>query len=186
MRRDSEQVLTEWLVLHAQAGRTEAMDQLLRRWYPKLLRYSQWQLRDQDAAHDAVQETLLVVARKLRGLRDPAAFPKWVYQVLHRNGLGWQRKEARRRDREQKAGAGDAEMTVDSEEQTAIEHDMARVLHRAIGSLGDLGYNVIHLHYLHGFTVREIAEICDVAEGTVKSRLRLARAKLKDKLEATT
>jgi hypothetical protein len=36
MARDSEHIRTEWLVLHAQSGNIEALEQLLKLWYPKL------------------------------------------------------------------------------------------------------------------------------------------------------
>ncbi len=100
MRRNSEHILSEWLVLNAQSGKSAAMDQLLRIWYPKFLRYSTHQLNNREAAKDVVQETLLTIARKIGKVKDPVAFPKWAYQILHRRGVDFQRNEIRRRERE--------------------------------------------------------------------------------------
>jgi len=154
------------------------MDQLLKLWYPKFLRYSTHQLRSSEAAKDVVQEVLLTVARKLGRLKDPVAFPKWAYQILHRRGVDYQRKEIRRREREA-SGADPA--TVDADIGTAA--DTSQRVNEALTGLGELSYNVIHLHYLHGLSLKEIATICGIPEGTVKSRLHTARGKLKQLLE---
>ncbi len=177
MHRNSEHILTEWLVLNAQSGKPAAVEQLLRIWYPKFLRYSTHQLRSSEAAKDVVQETLLTVARKINTLKDPVAFPKWAYQILHRRGVDFQRKEIRRRERE--SSSGDSKLIDPGPEVYA---DTSQRVNAALSGLGELSYNVIHLHYLHGLSLREIATICGIPEGTVKSRLHTARGKLKQLL----
>ena len=173
MNRNSDQILTEWLVLNAQSGKLAAMDQLLRAWYPKFLRYSTHQLRDSEAAKDVVQEALLTVARKITSLKDPVAFPKWAYQILHRRGVDYQRSEIRRRNRE-------SVEIVESESE--FESDTSEIINDALKGLDGLSYNVIHLHYLHSLSLRDIATICCIPVGTVKSRLHTARGKLRNLL----
>ena len=174
MHRNSEHILTEWLVLQAQDGKSAAMEQLLNLWYPKFLRYSTQQLRSKEAAKDVVQDTLLAVARKIRRLKDPVAFPRWAYQILHRRGVDYQRSEIRRREKEHRGA--DCGLTASD---PARAHDISQSLNKALIGLGELSYNVIHLRYLHGLSLREIATVCDIPEGTVKSRLHAARGKLK-------
>jgi len=169
MPRDSEQILTEWLVLHAQSGNAEALEQLLKLWYPKLLRYAAHRTRSLDAAKDVVQETLLAAATRIQRLDDPAAFPKWLYRILERRSADHVRAQIRwRRD----AGAA-------GEDPGAAKPDYATRLEDAVASLAGDSYQVVHLHYLIGFSVREIASLIDVPEGTVKSRLHSARAQLR-------
>lgn len=115
MRRNSERVLTEWLVLTAQSGKTTALDQLLRLWYPEFLRYSTYQLRDREAAKDVVQDACLTVAKQIGRLKDPIAFPKWAYRILHRRGVDYQRKEIRRRKREVSGDNPDSAVDADIE-----------------------------------------------------------------------
>jgi len=68
MRIDSEHILSQWLVLQAQSGQgdkaNEALEELLKLWYPKLLRYSVHQLKDSEDAKDTVQEALMTASRK--------------------------------------------------------------------------------------------------------------------------
>ena len=40
MKRNSEHILTEWLVVNCQLGDAEALQQLIKIWYPKLLGYA--------------------------------------------------------------------------------------------------------------------------------------------------
>ena len=172
MPRDSEHVLTEWLVLHAQSGSGEALEQLLKLWYPKLLRYAAGQTRGRDAAKDVVQETLLAAARLIRRLEDPAAFPKWLYRILQRRIADHLRTELRRR---RQAAAGDAD-------SSATEPGPGTPLDDALESLAAESYQVVHLHYFIGLSVKEIAAVIEVPEGTVKSRLHSARAQLRNLL----
>ena len=184
MERNSDHVLTEWLVLNAQSGKAAAMEQLLKRWYPKFLRYSTYQLKSSEAAKDVVQETLLTVARKIGRLKDPVAFPRWSYQILHRRGVDYQRSEIRRRQREvSDDGTETAASDVQDDEQ---RNDDSEVIHTAMQGLGELSYNMIHLRYLHGLSLKEVAAVCDIPVGTVKSRLHAARNKLKVLLEETS
>ncbi|MEM7279114.1 MAG: sigma-70 family RNA polymerase sigma factor [Pseudomonadota bacterium] len=180
MQRNSEQILTEWLVLNAQSGKAEAIEQLLRLWYPKFLRYSVQQLRDQEAAKDVVQETLLTIAKKIRRLKDPVAFPKWAYQILHRRGVDYLRKEIRRRTHETSTDQADA--YSETEQLSATPLNTNQNIREAIAELDSLNQNLIQLFYLHGLTLKEIATICRIPVGTVKSRLHTARGKLKNLL----
>lgn len=179
MRRDSEQVLTEWLVLHAQSGSAEALEQLLRIWYPKLLRYAAAQLRDDEAAKDVVQEALLGIAKRIRRLRDPAAFPRWAYEILQRRGIDHVRRLARSRETARPepdpySGAADPETIGDMEGRVSLE--------TALTSLGADSYQAVHLRYVIGLSLKEIASILGIPEGTVKSRLHTARAQLRNLL----
>lgn len=181
MQRNSDYILSEWLVLNAQSGKAAALNQLLKMWYPKFLRYSTGQLRDREAANDVVQETLIAVAKKIKSLDDPAAFPKWAYQILHRRGVDYQRADVRRRRRE---GIDEITTVASLEDASAaFEVDTKRTVQNALATLDSVCYTAVHLHYLHDLSLREIAAICRVPVGTVKSRLHTARGKLKKLLE---
>lgn len=173
MKRDSEQILTEWLVLLAQSGDLRAMNHLAKEWYPKLMRYAGHQVQDEDAAKDIVQETFITVSRSIGKLRDPAAFPRWIYQILHRRGVDFLRKKARVRRNEHVIEA--LYVKTSDEEMLTSNIDIRNALQNLKGD----GYQLIHLHYLHGFNLKEIARITGIPVGTVKSRLHSARNHLR-------
>ena len=88
MDRTPERFLDEYLVLLSQSGSTEALDGFARRWTPRLLRYAARVLggsRDAaETARDVVQEVWIGAIRGLRGFRDPAQFPAWIYGITTR------------------------------------------------------------------------------------------------------
>lgn len=174
MKRNAEQILTEWLVLNAQLGEKDAFEQLLGIFYPKLLRFAARQLGDAEAAKDVVQSTLEVMSKDLGRVKDPAAFTGWLYQILHRKAVDHIRQVTRQR-RIGKAVQAESEITDAAYETSAGKVDLDNLL----AALGGDDYQVVHLHYLEGLSVREISVALAVAEGTVKSRLFHARQQLK-------
>ena len=62
------------LVLRAQAGDREALDEVLRWIQGGLFAHLRRMLRNTAEAEDALQDTLLLVCRKLRWLREPSWF----------------------------------------------------------------------------------------------------------------
>lgn len=181
MTRTSDQILSEWLVLQVQSGNRTARDALCRLWYPLLHRYAARQLEDGAEAADAVQEALIKSLDRIALLRDPAAYPLWVYTILHRRCMDELRRRIRHRrfvqesERELEAGPADAYRS---------DQDLRADLAGAMQKLGAESYQVVHLHYLHGLGLQDIAEITGVPAGTVKSRLHAARNKLKQYLGA--
>ena|SRR5688572_8846424 len=177
-----ERALDEYLVSLSQAGSSEALDGLARRWTPRLLRYAARVLGGSDsadAARDVVQETWIGAIRGLRGLRDPAQFPAWIYGIATRKCADAIRASTRRRRLDLEA-AGESSGTVEnltSEQQIDLASGIRRLppIHRA----------VVHLFYREELSVDEIASILGIPAGTVKSRLHHARDTLKRHLGAT-
>lgn len=175
MQRNSDQILTEWLVLSAQGGNAEALDQLLRIWYPKLLRYASHQVQNSEAAKDVVQEALMTVAKRIAKLDDPAAFPKWTYQILQRRGVDYLRKEIRSRRNSAAGGSLNGEI----DDKSTINLDSQIMLNKALADLSPDRYQIVHLRYLIGLDLKEIAAVIGIPTGTVKSRLHSARTQLR-------
>jgi len=175
MKRNSEQILTEWLVLKARSGDVRAMNLLVKEWHPKLLRYASRQIRDGEAAKDVVQDTFMTVTKGIRKLKDPAAFPRWIYQILHRRGVDYLRRKTRSRRNDNFSAP--VNQTLDEDKTTE-----ALDIQRALRNLDSDSYQVVHLHYLHDLNLREISRIIGVPQGTVKSRLYSARNHLRQLL----
>jgi len=165
MKRKSEQILVEWLVLGAQAGDGDALVELIKILYPKLLRYAARQLNSEDQAKDVVQNVLEVLSKDLRKVKDAAAFMTWIYQVTHCKGVDYIRDKQRQRalqehyEYEQSIHTPECEIT-----DSLLLDDLFRKLDSA-------QYQLVHLYYLEGFSLNEVANILKVPSGTIKSRL---------------
>jgi RNA polymerase sigma-70 factor (ECF subfamily) len=180
-----DRAFDEYLVALSQAGSADALDGLVRRWTPRLLRYAARMLGGSgatEAARDVVQETWLGVVRGLRGLRDPAQFPAWIYGIATRKCADAIRRRVRRRQVDLAAGRNAGERAPADEAGAERRLD----LDSAIRALPDEQRAVIHLFYREDLTVEEVAAALAIPPGTVKSRLHYAREALKRHLEERT
>lgn len=188
MKKNTDKILDAWLVKAAQQGDSKAFDHLLKRWHPKLLAYARSQLGDNELAQEASQDTLLTVSQTLTRLADAQAFPKWVYQILHRRCVDHIRNLQRKRQYESSDSANNTSSTVDTitsdtAGEAPQENGDSLDLQRAIQALDPNSAQVIRLFYFEGFNAKEMAEILNIPAGTVKSRLFTARNLLKSKME---
>ncbi len=174
-----ERATDELLVLRCQEGDAAAFDALVGRWQERLWRHA-WRLTGRpDAAWDAIQEAWITVSRDIRGLKDAAAFPAWAYRITSNRCHDWIRKERRRR----RADEAYAEQADRVENETRGAHQRWRDLEEALAQLAGSDRAILSLRYEEDFTVAEIAEILQIPQGTVKSRLHYARERLRQYLE---
>lgn len=159
----------------AQSGDRRALDRLLRDHQDALLRHARIILRDEEAALDAVQASLMLIARRLDSLRDPRWFRPWAYRITTREAV----RLAKRRGRERRLFEEEAEEGA----EPPVEEDEAAELLRACSELIDrlpgASRLVVGLHYREGLTLMEIGEALEVPVGTVKSRLAYGLARLR-------
>jgi RNA polymerase sigma-70 factor (ECF subfamily) len=178
MAEQVEHVVTELLVLRAQAGHLDAVGLLVEMWQNRLWRYARRQTGSDETAKDVLQDAWTDIARGLPGLDDPARFGAWAYQIVTRRCALWIRKQQRRREVEREV-AGMRAPTPDV--QVAVDNaDLVRV---ALGQMPPDQQTILELRYVEEFGIDQIAEALDIAPGTVKSRLFHARQHLKDILQ---
>jgi RNA polymerase sigma-70 factor (ECF subfamily) len=178
MKRNSEHILTEWLVVNCQLGDAEALQQLMKIWYPKLLRYAYRQLGDQQKAQDAVQNTFEVVAKSIGKIKDPGSFAKWVYQILQNKGVDIIRVK-------QKQDKLCNEYVQFQEVSHSAQHNLNDgsddyYFEQMLNGLQPQLYQLVHLHYLEGFSMNEISDLLSIPAGTIKSRLHQARKQIQN------
>ncbi len=157
------------LVLRAQSGEREAFDALLREVGPALLRYVTRVTNDRALAEDIVQETFVAVVRKIRWLTEPSLFRAWTYRIASREAFRALRKRRVAEPLDELPGV---------EPQHADPWQRERLL-ASLDRLSPASRAVITLHYLEEMPLAEIADVLDLALGTVKSRLAYGLARLR-------
>jgi RNA polymerase sigma-70 factor (ECF subfamily) len=141
-------------------------------------------LRQREDAEDVAQEAFAKAYRSFNQLRDRERFRAWLVRMTWRMALDRQRANRRRLARE----AGDiveAGLETRLEQTTAdtlVAQERAEQLWQAIDGLPEKLRLVIVLAGIEGHDIREVAALLDVPDGTVKSRLFLARKQLKERL----
>ncbi|MGE5362337.1 MAG: RNA polymerase sigma factor [Bacteroidales bacterium] len=136
-------------------------------------------LRHREDAEDVAQEAFAKAHRAFAQLRDREKFRAWLVRMTWRLAIDWQRSHRRRIAREQVADVPPPSSTT---EQAVLANERARHLWQAIDALPQKLRVVIVLAGIEEYDVRAVAELLDVPEGTVKSRLFLARKDLAERL----
>lgn len=169
------EALTSELVARASTGETAAIEALLRIAQPDVRRYARRTCRSATDAEEAVQETLIVLYRKIGTLRQVGALSGWLFRIVNRYCL---------RLALRMAGVPSA---IEAE---AVEKRFAEVprpelrldVARAIQSLPEHYRAVVVLRDLEELTIDEIAGRLSATREAVKARLHRARGLLREYL----
>jgi RNA polymerase sigma-70 factor (ECF subfamily) len=121
-----------------------------------------------DSARDAVQEAFARALRKRRWLRREESLAPWIWTIAYRLALESQRRR----------GAVQSERA----ERALVEPERDPELTEAIRSLAPRRRLIVFLRYFADFSYAEIAEACEVSEGTVAATLAQAHEALRSAL----
>jgi RNA polymerase sigma-70 factor (ECF subfamily) len=134
-------------------------------------------LRHRQDAEDVAQDALAKAFQHFGRLRDRDRFRAWLVRTTWRLAIDRWRLNRRRTGREQ-----DIFEDAATTEQRPEARERAAHLWRAIDDLPEKLRVAIVLSAIEGHDVREVARLLDIPDGTVKSRLFLARKGLAEKL----
>ena len=151
-------------------GRTQAIEALYRQRFAGYCDALATVTGSYESARDAVQEAFARAVRQRRTLRSDASLAPWIWKIALRVAL-----ESRRRQR--RADAELAEPALPAPERDAE-------LAAAIKTLSPRRRLVVFLRYFAGFSYAEIAEACELSEGTVAATLAQAHSALLHALTA--
>jgi len=137
-------------------------------------------LRNPSEAEDVAQDAMLRAYRNFRRLRDRDRFRAWLVRTAWRLALDHIRAAGRRERREL---AAISESLGTGVENTAASREFERHVASAMDKLPDKLRIVMVLAAIEGYNTREVANLLRLPEGTVKSRLFLARKRMSESLQ---
>ena len=135
-------------------------------------------LRHRQDAEDVAQEAFAKAYRSFTQLRDRDRFRAWLMRMTWRLAIDRWRSDRRRTAREQAVKNGEEPST----EEIAVSRERAERLWEAIDTLPEKLRIVVVLGAIEGHDIRTMARLLNLPEGTVKSRLYLARKGLAESL----
>ncbi|HEY9467469.1 MAG TPA: sigma-70 family RNA polymerase sigma factor [Vicinamibacterales bacterium] len=138
-------------------------------------------LRQREDAEDVAQEAFAKAYRSFRQLRERDRFRAWLVRMTWRMALDRLRANKRRLAREEVEAGLQARLNATTND-AVLANERAEQLWLAIDALPEKLRLVIVLAGIQGHDIREVATLLDVPDGTVKSRLFLARQQLKERL----
>ena len=157
------------VVMAAQRGSHEAMEELFRRHWRGAHRAAYLVVHDGQAAEDIAQEAFISAIRSLDRFDRRRPFAPWLHRIVVNRAIDWTR--ARKARREVSGDAIEAwEPETPGPDLDALA-DSGRLL-EVLRSLGPEQRAVVVLRYILEYTPGEIAELLGMPRGTVNSRLR--------------
>ncbi len=172
-------VLRQWrerlLVKRIRSGDRQAAEQFVDEHYQNVYRWLLHLCRHREHAADLTQETFVQVWDGLDGFRGQASLRTWIHRIAYHTYLRTQRNPT---PEPQPLSA-----VPDIAGQDIVQVALTRhLVHEALARLPEKQRGVVVLHYLHGFTAAEVAEVLQIPTGTVLSRLHTSRARLRQLL----
>lgn len=179
-------------VILARSGNESAVEELVRRYTPKVYNLQYRLLGTREAAEDATQETFMRAYRNLSRFDPSRLFKAWIYTIA----WNYARDELRRRKRrsstpgarpESRGAApnpGSADDPCDdrgtSPPEALVRKEEEEWIHRALHGLRPQQRAVLLLREFEGLSYEDLASMFTCRVGTVKSRLNRARLELKN------
>ena len=160
------------LIEAARGGDADALVSLIAIAQPDIRRYAARNCRATDI-DDAVQETLLLLYRRVGTLRAVTSFSAWLFAVARRACLRLLRRSV---------GMADASADVEMRLAHLAPEDIRIDLSRAIQSLPDHYREVILLRDIEELSIDEIAGVLALTRESVKARIHRARLMIREYL----
>ena len=168
------------LVIKAKNGDKKAFDELYR-----LTQNDVWftcisLIKNEDDAKDTMQNTYITAFLKLPNLNDTSKFTVWIKKIAVSKCRDFlkAKRDIQLDDEILENISENDELIVPSEYIMGNENRKI-ILEIMKNTLSEVQYQTVVMYYFDEMSVSEIAEIIGCPEGTVMSRLNLARAKMK-------
>ncbi len=174
------------LIKKSQKGDSAAMEELLRAAYTPVSYQCRRFLKAGADAEDMTQEILLLIYTRIDTLKEPAAFWGWLGRMTaNRCKNALTRTHANLPILEDEEGNSVLDHIENEDRQTVPEEafdnaETARMIGGIVDALPGAQRDCILLYYYDEMSVKEIAEVLDTSENTVKSRLNYARKTIKE------
>lgn len=161
--------MLKYLIKKAQKGDKDAFVQLMERHKQDLYRTAKSYLRSDEDVADAIQETILSCYEHIADLRKLKYFKTWLIRILINKCKDILTKK-------------ESLLEEFPEQEDSYNHYQNVEFEELMDMVEDEKYKIVlTLYYAERFTTKEIAQILDVSENTVKTRLARGREKLAGK-----
>lgn len=143
-------------------------------------------VRDPSQSEEVTQEAFIELWRLAPRYDDSRGSVRaWATTLAHRRAIDRVRSEQSGRDRVERESQKRPIQTSDVAEQVVANIDGTRV-RKALERLTEIQRQAVELAYFGGHSYREVALLLNVAEGTIKTRIRDGMIRLRDELGVAT
>ena len=170
------------LVARANGGDGRALDALVERYAPRVLRLAQHLVLDLEDARDAAQESLVKLCTRLRQFRGDSQFATWLHRLVVNTCRDLSARQRLRRTEELDL-SGETAGDDSDPSRLALLGDLRRDLSEALSWLSLDQRVAVVLRDGLGLSYEEIARVARMPVGTVKSYVHRGRQLLRLRLQ---
>lgn len=171
----------------------EAFNELVRTYQHKVFNVVYRIVGDRAEAEDVAQEVFVSVFKHIGGFRGDSKLSTWIFRIATNHARNRIKYHSRRKKREHQNFEDTADAKIDDSplsgridrpDDRALGRELEAIIREGLASLGEIHRTIIVLRDVEHMSYLEIAEVVDLPEGTVKSRLYRARVALKAYVES--
>ncbi len=178
------------VVARVVGGDAPAFGVIVERYMDRLYHASYRMLGSPEEARDVVQDTFVKAFEKLESFRGSSSLYTWLFRIAINGSLSRRRRRRAVRfttvggkgDAGAGTGAGWADPSAPAPEDALVAAETETLVQEALAALDDPHRVILVLRDIQQLDYREIGEVLDLPEGTVKSRLHRARLLLREHL----
>ncbi len=178
------------LIVRARQGDTQAYGLLVELHQERVFSVIVRHVRDEHKARDIAQDVFIQAYRAIHTYEDRAKFSTWLYRIAlnlvtsqHRHDFALKRGGAQARASLDVDGMVEPGADIRPPDEQVEAGEIGVMVREAIDALDEEYKTVVVLRDLQGMSYEEIAEVLNIAPGTVRSRLHRGREKLREKLK---
>lgn len=173
------QLSDEALVEEVQSGSTLAFGILMKRYEKLVFRIAIDHAKNPDSAMDITQNVFLKAHTHLDSFSGTGVFKAWLLRIARNEAISWYR--AQRRERLNDELTADNAPVLRAVQSDHVERAQQQALiYSELKKLNEKQRLAVSLRYFEDFSVREIAGVLEVSEGSVKSILFRGLEKLRN------
>ena len=172
------------ILARARSGELDAFEELVRQYEKRVYAVALRSSGSPEDAADITQEVFLRAWRSIESFRGDSGFSTWLFRITMNLCVDHARhKNAQPQTQPLVVGEEDAERPIPDTAPTPEEHlensELGRELAAALDEVSEEHRRIVLLRDVSGLSYTEIAEVLEISEGTVKSRLSRARIALR-------
>lgn len=156
-------------------GKEEAYKIVLDTYGNRLMKTCYLILNDEMESEDVVQETFLRVFKNIYSFKGKSSLYTWIYSIA----MNLCRDSLRKRTLDLPFNE---DLEIETVEESIFENIDRKALRQELVKLPPIYKEVLVLFYFEGLSIKEISEISNEKEGTIKSKISRGRNKLRESL----
>ncbi len=173
------------LIKLAQSGNRRAFEQLIFMYDRHVLNIVYSFRNSMDDAKDIYQEVFIRVFNGLKNFKFESEFSTWIYRITVNLCITYKNKRAKIENQSIDKSNDESDLSIldilpseDFADELAIKNETKQIIEKALNTLPDKQKITLTMKYYNGLKIKEIAEIMNCNEGTVKRYLFNATSKL--------